>query len=92
LSSSSLRLTGRPNPFQQHACRFVARILGHQFATEGLGEEGWGEAIDDLAGGCEAGFELVGEGEEGFDAIDNFFLLGSTRKLNRQQPKSRLTD
>jgi hypothetical protein len=59
---SSLRLAGRPNPFEQHTRGFVAGILGHQLAAERLGQQGWREPIDDLAGGVEAGFELVGDG------------------------------
>ena len=57
---TSIRLAGRPNPCEQLARRFVAGVLGHQLAAEGLGKQGWGEAIDDLSGGGEAGFELVG--------------------------------
>ena len=72
---TSLRLKGRPNPVQQNTRRFIAGILGHQLAAEGLGQQGWGEAIDHLAGGCEAGFELVGEGEEVLSAGNDLRLF-----------------
>jgi hypothetical protein len=61
---AGLRLAGRPNALQENTRRLVAGILGHQLAAERLGQQGWGEAIDDLAGGMEAGFKLVGEAEE----------------------------
>lgn len=85
LASTSLRLSGRPDPFQQHARRFVVGILGHQLAAEGLGQQRWGEAIDDLAGSGEAAFELVGEGEEVLGAADDLnllFILIRNRKSN----------
>ena len=78
MASGGFRLAGRPDPLQQNARGFVVRVLGNELAAEGLGQQGWGEAIDDLAGGCEAGFELVGEGEEGFNAVNNFVLLFNT--------------
>ena len=78
----SFRLAGRPDPFQQHARRFVVGVLGHQLAAEGLGQQGWGEAIDDLAGGGEAGFELVGEGEEVFYTTNNLFLFSNAWEGN----------
>ena len=53
---------------QQHAGRFVVRILRHQLAPEGLGENAPGQRVDALLGGGDFRFELVGEGEELFDA------------------------
>ncbi|KXJ32877.1 hypothetical protein AX284_10505 [Pseudomonas sp. HUK17] len=61
--------------FQQHAGRFVIRVLGHQFAAEGFGEDALGQTINAHLGGFDTGFELVGEGEELFDAADDFGLF-----------------
>ena len=60
---------------QQHTCRFVVGVLGDEFAAEGFGEGGGGEALDGLLRGGEAGFDPVGEGEQVFDPADDFFLF-----------------
>lgn len=61
---------------EQDAGRFVGRVLGHELAAEGLGQDALGQRIDASAGIGQASFELVGEGEEPFDAANNFRLLG----------------
>jgi hypothetical protein len=50
--------------------------LGDEFAAEGFGEGGGGEALDGFLRGGEAGFDPVGEGEQVFDSADDFLLLG----------------
>lgn len=64
------------NPLQQLFRRFIVGILRHQFTAKGLGEEGRGQLVNLLAGGGVAGFEAIGENEKGFDAADDFVLLG----------------
>ena len=61
--------------FEEYRRRFVVRILGDEFAAEGFGEGGGGEALDGLLRGGEAGFDPVGEGEQVFDPADDFFLF-----------------
>jgi hypothetical protein len=39
------RFAMRPNPLQQDGGRFVARILGDEFAPEGFGEDGLREFV-----------------------------------------------
>ena len=56
--------------------RFVVGVLGDEFAAEGFGEGGGGEALDGLLRGGEAGFDPVGEGEQVFDTADDFLLFG----------------
>ena len=60
---------------QQHAGRFVVRVLRHQLAAERLGKDALGQAVDARLSGFDASFELVGEGEELFDAADDFGLF-----------------
>lgn len=60
---------------EQLGRRLVGRVLRHQLATKSLGEQGWGQLADLPAGGGETGFEAVGEGEEDFDAADDFGLF-----------------
>ena len=55
--------------------RFVVGVLGDEFAAEGFGEGGGGEALDGLLRGGEAGFDPVGEGEQVFDPADDFLLF-----------------
>ena len=61
---------------EQLGRRLVGRVLRHEFAAKGLGEQGRGQLADLPAGGGETGFEAVGEGEEDFDAADDFGLFG----------------
>lgn len=61
--------------FQQHAGRFVGGVLWHQFAAERLGEQTLGQRVDALLGSGDLGFQLVGVGEELFDAADDFGLF-----------------
>ncbi len=58
---------------------FVAGVLGDEVAAEGFGEEGGGELVHLGLGFGVAGFDLVGEGEEGFDTADDFVLFGEGR-------------
>ena len=60
---------------QQHTSRFVVGVLGDEFAAEGFGEGGGGEALDGLLRGGEAAFDPVGEGEQVFDTADDFGLF-----------------
>jgi hypothetical protein len=55
--------------------------LGHEFAPEGFGEQGGGEAIEVGAGGGVAGFEAIGVGEEGFNAANDFLFVLLEREL-----------
>ena len=50
--------------------------MGDEFAAEGFGESGGGEALDGLLRGGEAGFDPVGEGEQVSDPADDFLLFG----------------
>src|SRR3954451_16139834 len=38
-----------PNPLQQHACRFIARVLGHKLAPERFREDGLIETVGQVA-------------------------------------------
>ncbi|WP_172491630.1 hypothetical protein [Aquipseudomonas alcaligenes] len=64
-----------PDAFEQQAGWFVVRVLGHQFATKGLGQDALGQAVDARLGRGDLGFQLVGKGEELLDAADDFGLL-----------------
>ena len=66
---------GGADAFEQDAGGFVVGVLRHQFAAEGLGEQGRREAFDLGAGGDVAGLNAVGEGEQGFDAADDLGLF-----------------
>jgi len=74
---------GGGQAFEQFARRFVVRVLRHQFAAEGLGQQGRGQALGGGLCGLQTGFEAVGEGEQGFDAADDFglFVCGRDRKF-----------
>lgn len=61
--------------FQQPAGGFVVGVLRHQFATEGFGQDALGQVVDTAFGRGDFGFQLVGEGEELFDAADYFGLF-----------------
>lgn len=60
---------------EQFGSRLVGRVLRHEFAAKGLGEQGRRQLADLPAGGGETGFEAVGEGEKDFDAADDFGLF-----------------
>ena len=84
LAPSLCRWLLRPrgaDAFQQHGGGFVVRVLRHQLAAEGLGEQRGRQAFDLGAGGGVAGFEAVGIGEQGFDAADDFVLFIDTRQF-----------
>lgn len=68
--------------FQRRARRFVVGALGDEFAAEGFGEGGGGQTLHRFPRGGEAGFDPVGEGEEVFDAADDFFALLRSRLGN----------
>ena len=72
--------------FQQHGGGFVVRVLRHQLAAEGLGEQRRRQAFDLGAGGGVAGFEAVGVGEKGFDTADDFvlFIEGRQQEMGTQ--------
>ena len=53
------RATFGPDPLQQHAGGFVGGVLRHQFATEGFGEHGLVEMVDQPAGTGSVGCETV---------------------------------
>lgn len=61
--------------FEEFAGGFVVGGLRHEFAPEGLGEQGGDELPDLSAGSSDAGFEAAGEGEEGFCAADDFVVI-----------------
>jgi hypothetical protein len=65
---------------EQFSRRLVGLVLRHEFAAKSLGEQGWGQLADLPAGSGKSGFEAVGEGEEDFDAADDFGLFGEGRK------------
>jgi hypothetical protein len=69
---------------QQFFCWFVVRVLRNQLAAKGLVEQRGGKTFDLLTGGGVAGFEAVGEGEEGFDTADDFVLFGEVWKWETQ--------
>src|SRR5690606_22026928 len=77
---------------EQGAGRFVGRVLGYELATERLGEDALGQGIDVGAGIGQAGFELVGEGEELIDAVDDLFLLVQVGERNLASADVRLVD
>lgn len=52
--------------FEEFAGGFVVGGLRHEFAPEGLGEQGGDELPDLSAGSSDAGFEAAGEGEGAF--------------------------
>ena len=56
--------------------RFVVWILGNQFTSKCLCQNGWSEALNRFLRHREAGFDPVGEGEQGFDPADDFLLFG----------------
>ncbi len=60
---------------QQGGGRFVVRVLRHQFAAEGLGQQRRRQALGRGAGRREPGFQAVGEREQGFYAADDFMLF-----------------
>ena len=64
-----------PDSLQQYTGRLIVRVLWHQFATEGFGENRWRQFLDFSAGGGAAGFEAVGIGEQRFDLADDFGLF-----------------
>ena len=61
--------------FQQDAGRLIVRVLRHQFTAKGFGEDGGGEFVDAGAGCGVLRLHLVGQGEQGFDAADDFGLF-----------------
>lgn len=61
--------------FEEFGRGFVGRVLGHKFTAEGLREQRRVQLPDLPAGRCVAGFDTVGEGEQGFDAADDFILF-----------------
>ncbi len=65
----------RREALEQFGGGLVGRVLRHQLAAEGFGQQRRGQAVDGGLGLGEAGFQAVGEGEEGFDAADDFGLL-----------------
>ena len=71
---------------QQLTRRFVVGVLGDEFAAEGFGEGGEGEALDGLLRGGEAGFDPVGEGEQIFASADDFVMFGEWGEDFRQLP------
>ncbi len=56
---------------------------GDELAAKGLGEDRLSEAIDLPAGRLVAGFDLIGDGEEGVDAADDFLLFGERWNRHR---------
>ncbi len=66
---------------EQHAGRFVVGVLRHQFATEGFGQDALGQVVDTAFGRDDLGFELVSEGEELYDAADDFGLFCVRRNV-----------
>jgi len=58
--------------FEQQAGRFVVGVLWDQLASEGFSQDAPGQVVDARLSGFDAGFELVGEGEQLFDAADDF--------------------
>ena len=67
------------DPFQQDAGRFVVRILRHQTALEGGGEDGATQALGAAFGLGDGGGEDVGAGEVAVDFGDDAWDLGFRR-------------
>jgi len=72
---------------QSRAGGLVVRVLRHQLAPEGLGQRQRGKALGLGDGGGVAGFDAVGELEQGFDTADDFILLTKLRQPQRQRAK-----
>lgn len=49
--------------------------LGGEFVTEGLGGDELGQVVDTGQGDFETLFDLAGEVEESFDAVDDFAVV-----------------
>ncbi len=49
--------------------------FGGGFVTEGLGGDKLGQVVDTGQGGFETLFDLAGEAEESFDAVDDFAVV-----------------
>ena len=64
--------------------RVLFAPLGGEFAAEGLGEDRLGEVIDAGQGGLNPLFDLVGEGKELFDAVDDLGLFFYPQQLEYQ--------
>jgi hypothetical protein len=50
----------RADALEQHAGRLVIRVLRHEFAPEGLGQEGGSKSVGEGAGGSGLGLDAVG--------------------------------
>ncbi len=61
--------------FAADQVRILCAPLGGEFTAKGFGEDGLGEVIDARLGDLDPLFDLVGEGEELFDAVDDLGLF-----------------
>ena len=73
--------------FEEFAGRFVAGILGHELAGEGVAKNGLPQRLRALQLGREIGFEVIDDRELVFDDLDDSFLLGERRLGNWQLAK-----
>ena len=67
------------------AGRLVGRVLRDQLAAESLGEQRWRELPDALARARVARLETVDEGEQRFDAADDFVLFVGAREWQQKR-------
>ena len=70
--------------FQKKGCWLVGWVLGDQLTTKGFCQGGGGQTLHRFPRGGETGFDPVGEGEQGFDAADDFLLFGEGGKIERE--------
>ncbi len=61
--------------FSTDQIRVLLTPFGSEFTMKGFGENGLGEVVDAGLGILELRFDLISEGEELFDAVDDFGLF-----------------
>ena len=66
----------RPNPFEQHARRFVGRVPRDEFAGEGAGEDRLAQPLGALEVGGDRLLHLLDDRQPALDLGDDAVLFG----------------